>query len=86
MDELTSKDSDNDGLQDIIDDMELVAGKKLDAIADVVGGAINKLTCDAGCIALPMNAAFLAPGFWSILGTPDGYDIGRLFLAGARQL
>ena len=76
LDELTSKDSDNDGIQDVIDDMELVAGKKLDAIAGVVGGAINKLTCDAGCIALPVNAAFLAPGFWSILGTPDGYDIG----------
>ena len=37
LDELTSKDSDNDGLQDVIDDMELVAGKKLDAIAGAVG-------------------------------------------------
>ncbi|MBI4994291.1 S-layer homology domain-containing protein [Candidatus Peregrinibacteria bacterium] len=76
LDELTTKDSDNDGIQDIIDDALMPVGKKLDEIAGVVGGLINKLTCDAGCIALPMNAALFAPGFWSILGTPDGYDIG----------
>lgn len=74
--ELQTKDSDNDGLQDSIDDINLVANKALDGLGDFTQAAVNKLTCDAGCVALPVNAAFLAPGFWSYLGTPNGYDIG----------
>lgn len=69
---LQSDDSDKDGLQDSVDDLN----GALDDLADTTSALISKLTCDAGCIALPMNAAFLAPGFWNIMGTPDGYDLG----------
>ncbi|MEK9132916.1 MAG: VCBS repeat-containing protein, partial [Patescibacteria group bacterium] len=70
--EMQSKDSDGDGLQDSVD--ALNGG--LDDLAGATQAAVSKLTCDAGCIALPANAALFAPGFWSLLGVPSGYDIG----------
>lgn len=65
-------DADGDGIQDIIDDVN----GGLDRLADATQNAVNKLTCAAGCVALPVNYAFLAPGFVSVLGTPTSYDIG----------
>ncbi|PJC36856.1 hypothetical protein CO046_03410 [Candidatus Peregrinibacteria bacterium CG_4_9_14_0_2_um_filter_53_11] len=91
---LTSDDSDGDGLQDSIDDLNgplersltpaeqlNAAVDELGAVLDDVAGAtqavVDKLTCDAGCIALPLNYAFFAPGFASLFGVPSGaFDIG----------
>lgn len=72
MDELQNKDSDGDGLQDSIDDLE----GGLDGAAEAVSGAISALTCSAGCIPMPLNVSFLTPGFFSVMGIPAGYDMG----------
>ncbi|MBI2638250.1 hypothetical protein HYW83_01530 [Candidatus Peregrinibacteria bacterium] len=69
---MQNNDSDGDGIQDSIDDI----GGTLDGVAEATSAAVSKLTCDAGCIPTPLNVAFLSPGFFSILGAPDGYDIG----------
>ena len=75
--EFTSKDSDSDGLQDTIDDVN----GALDNVAGVVSKGLSKLTCDAECIAMPINIAFLAPEFFSILGV-RWFDIGLPCLLG----
>lgn len=72
MSELTRADSDGDGFPDSISD----AVGMLDNIADDAIGAASKMTCNAGCIALPINAAFLSPGLFSVLGIPVMYDVG----------
>lgn len=70
--EVQSKDSDRDGLPDSIDDIN----GTLDNLAQSTSQLVSKLTCSGGCIALPMNVALLAPGFFSVLGIPAGFDIG----------
>ncbi|MBI5413834.1 S-layer homology domain-containing protein [Candidatus Peregrinibacteria bacterium] len=77
MRDLTGEDSDGDGLLDSLSSIDTSSvGGALDGIADFTQGAVSKLTCSAGCIAMPTNAAFLTPGFFSILGIPVGYDVG----------
>ncbi|MBP9718059.1 S-layer homology domain-containing protein [Candidatus Gracilibacteria bacterium] len=78
-----SGDKDSDGLPDTIDDMNAVfqagvgqVNQGLDRLAGITSAAVNKLTCAAGCVALPVNYAFLAPGFVSVFGTPTSYDPG----------
>ncbi|MEK7524291.1 MAG: S-layer homology domain-containing protein [Patescibacteria group bacterium] len=67
-----NKDSDGDGLPDSIDDLN----GTLDGIAEGTQALVNKLTCNAGCIALPLNMSFLTPGLFQVLGIPVGPDIG----------
>lgn len=69
---LTGKDSDGDGLSDVVDDIE----GALDNIAEVTSALISKLTCSGGCIPMPVNMAFLSPGFFSLMGIPVGFDLG----------
>ncbi len=69
---MQNDDSDGDGVQDSLDD---VSGT-LDDVAEATAAAVGKLTCNAGCIPLPLNMAFLSPGFFSVLGVPAAYDIG----------
>lgn len=70
--EFQTKDSDGDGLQDSLDNLN----GTLENVANNVQDAVDKLTCNAGCIALPLNRAFLAPGFFSVMGIPGSFDIG----------
>lgn len=69
---MRENDSDGDGLQDVIDDIN----GALDSAADATSAAVSKLTCNAGCIPMPVNMAFLSPGFFSVLGMPAAFDIG----------
>lgn len=70
--EFKGGDKDGDGLQDMLDDIN----GDLEKVADNVEGIVNKLTCSAGCIPLPINMAALAPGFFSVMGVPGTFDIG----------
>ncbi len=67
-----SGDKDGDGLQDTLDDIN----GKLEKVGDGVEKAMNKLTCAAGCIPMPLNVAAFAPGFFSVMGLPGAFDIG----------
>lgn len=51
-------------------------GSTLDKAADKIGSAINALTCTSGCIPMPINFAFLAPGPINVMGVPSGFDPG----------
>ncbi len=59
------------------------AGAALDQAADKLEGALAALTCTGGCIPLPINFAFLAPGAINVMGIPSGFDPGfPIFAAG----
>ncbi len=51
-------------------------GSTLDKAADKIESAINALTCTSGCIPMPINFAFLAPGPINVMGIPSGFDPG----------
>ncbi|MCC7431972.1 VCBS repeat-containing protein, partial [Candidatus Peregrinibacteria bacterium] len=58
-------------------------GESLDAAADDLAAGIAALTCSGGCIPLPINYAFLAPGPINVMGIPSGFDPGLpVFAAG----
>lgn len=69
---LTQGDSDGDGLANAYDDLK----GGLTAVADGLQGIIGALTCTQGCIPMPINFAFLAPGAINVLGIPGGFDPG----------
>lgn len=69
---LTTDDADGDGLPNMYDDLK----GGLNEIADVTGAIIGALTCTQGCIPMPINFAFLAPGPINVLGIPGGFDPG----------
>lgn len=48
----------------------------LDNIGNDVELLVKALKCSRGCLPLPMNFAFLAPGPINIFGTPAGFDPG----------
>ncbi|MGE3279122.1 MAG: S-layer homology domain-containing protein [Candidatus Altimarinota bacterium] len=52
------------------------ASMSLDNVAQDVQRVINALKCSRGCLPLPMNFAFLAPGPINVFGTPAGFDPG----------
>jgi len=52
------------------------ATSTLDNVAQDVELIIKALKCSRGCLPLPMNFAFLAPGPINIFGTPAGFDPG----------
>lgn len=67
-----AKDADHDGIPDYL-------GAGIGAVSNVVGGvknAIKALRCGKGCLPLPINFAFLAPGVINVNGVPSGYDPG----------
>lgn len=51
-------------------------GAALDDAAEGLEGAINMLTCAGGCLPMPVNFAFLAPGAINAMGIVAGYDPG----------
>jgi uncharacterized repeat protein (TIGR01451 family) len=51
-------------------------GETLDDIGDGVEAAIEAFTCSSGCIPMPINFGFLAPGMINVLGIPGGFDPG----------
>jgi uncharacterized repeat protein (TIGR01451 family) len=79
-------DADGNGLPDVIENYQEVKsqeqeaafnlGETLDDIGDSVESAINAFTCSSGCIPMPINFAFLAPGTINVLGIPGGFDPG----------
>ncbi|MEZ4086846.1 MAG: S-layer homology domain-containing protein [Candidatus Gracilibacteria bacterium] len=48
----------------------------LDEIGDTIESAIAAFTCSSGCIPMPINFAFLAPGAINVMGVPSGFDPG----------
>jgi len=48
----------------------------LDKIGDDIEAALNAFTCSGGCIPLPINFAFFAPGMINMMGMPGGFDPG----------
>ena len=48
----------------------------LDEIGDTIESAIAAFTCTSGCIPMPINFAFLAPGAINVMGIPSGFDPG----------
>ncbi len=69
---LTNDDSDGDGLPNLYDDLN----GGLNSIADATQGILAALSCSQGCIPMPINFAFLAPGVINALGIPAGFDPG----------
>ncbi|HLG26002.1 MAG TPA: S-layer homology domain-containing protein, partial [Candidatus Gracilibacteria bacterium] len=53
---------------------DLEAG--LDQLGDDIEGALAAFTCSTGCIPMPINFAFLAPGSINVMGIPGGFDPG----------
>lgn len=53
---------------------DLEAG--LDQLGDDIESAIAAFTCTSGCIPMPINFAFLAPGAINVMGVPSGFDPG----------
>jgi uncharacterized repeat protein (TIGR01451 family) len=51
-------------------------GDTLDRIGDNVESAIASFTCSGGCLPIPLNYAFLAPGLVNVMGVPGGFDPG----------
>jgi uncharacterized repeat protein (TIGR01451 family) len=52
------------------------AGAELDAIGDNIEAAINAFSCTSGCIPMPINFAFFAPGTINVMGIPGAPDPG----------
>lgn len=48
----------------------------LDQLGDDIESAIAAFTCTSGCLPMPINFAFLAPGAINVLGIPSGFDPG----------
>lgn len=48
----------------------------LDQLGDDIESAIAAFTCTSGCIPMPINFAFLAPGAINVMGVPNGFDPG----------
>lgn len=71
-DSLTSDDDDGDGLPNMFDDLN----NGLNEVADATQAILAALTCSQGCIPMPINFAFLAPGVINVLGIPSGFDPG----------
>lgn len=72
-----SGDADDDGIPDTLDDVN----GTLDQVNEALQNSISQLRCNAGCIPTPVNAAFLSPGNFSILGTPGPFDPGLPVIA-----
>ena len=53
-----------------------VLGAALDGIGDDLENAINAFTCTSGCLPMPINFGYLAPGLINILGVPGAFDPG----------
>lgn len=51
-------------------------GNTLDEIGDDIQSAIDAFSCGVGCIPMPINYAFLAPGAINVMGWPFGVDPG----------
>lgn len=63
------------------------AGKTLDKIGDSIEAGIAAFSCKGGCIPMPVNFAFLAPGAINMMGVPGGFDPGLpVFAAGIPSL
>ncbi|MCC7197648.1 S-layer homology domain-containing protein, partial [Candidatus Peregrinibacteria bacterium] len=50
--------------------------ESLDQIGDDLEAAIDAFSCSTGCIPMPINVAFLAPGVVNALGIPAGFSPG----------
>ncbi|MDF2379671.1 MAG: S-layer homology domain-containing protein [Candidatus Gracilibacteria bacterium] len=48
----------------------------LEGIESSVQGVVSILKCSRGCLPLPINFAFLAPGPINVFGEPTGFDPG----------
>ena len=84
LDKIRTDDVDTDGIPDELDDIisaDGEIGKTLGKIADNLEDTISSLKCDAGCIPMPLNVAFLSPGLFQVLGFPIGYDPGVAAIA-----
>lgn len=51
-------------------------GDELDKAGDRLESIINLLGCSSGCIPMPINTAFLAPGTINAMGIPAGFFPG----------
>ncbi|MFA6528780.1 MAG: FG-GAP-like repeat-containing protein, partial [Candidatus Gracilibacteria bacterium] len=72
-------DADGDGLVDSWDSAVTTATDsiaKADAIAGQVAGVLEMFVCGGGCIASPLNIAFLSMGAFNFYGIPAGYFLG----------
>jgi len=47
-----------------------------DDLANAINGVLSSMICGGGCIAVPLNVAFLATGMFNLYGIPAGYDPG----------
>ncbi len=91
-------DADGNGLPDMVEKMQNdlnqentskddTGGDALDSIADDLEAGLAKYTCSGGCLPLPINMAFLAPGAINAMGVPGGLDPGfPVFAAGIPSL
>ncbi|MBI2464194.1 S-layer homology domain-containing protein [Candidatus Peregrinibacteria bacterium] len=76
---MNTEDANNNGLSDTFDDPD-------------DDSKIPLFTCEGGCIPLPINMAFLSPGYFNVptflttLGVPSGFDWGfPIFALGIPQ-
>ncbi|MCX6733383.1 MAG: FG-GAP-like repeat-containing protein [Candidatus Peregrinibacteria bacterium] len=76
-----NKDSNHDGIPDYIDGVLSNPGAAINGVIDKASTAANsvkstikKLRCGEGCLPLPVNFAFLAPGPINIKGVAAGDD------------
>ncbi len=78
-------DSDGDGAVDdwdlmpSVSDMTQLAtdsAATAGAAAAVVEGVLSSMICGGGCIAVPLNIDFLAPGMFNLFGVPTGFFPG----------
>ena len=74
-----TSDADGDGLVDSWDSVVSTAtdvAAKASAVSAVVEGVLEAMICGGGCIASPLNLAFLSTGFVNLYGIPVGYSPG----------
>ncbi len=85
------EDTDNNGIPDELDNYQQNSAvqdkygleETLSGIGDGLESLINAFTCSSGCIPMPINFAFLAPGPINVMGIPGGFDPGLpIFAAG----
>lgn len=86
-----NQDVDNNGIPDSVDTYQQTPEaqdkfgleESLENIGDGLESMINAFTCSSGCIPMPINFAFLAPGMINVMGVPGGFDPGLpVFAAG----
>lgn len=70
--EPSNSDSDGDGLANAYDEFN----KGLESVADTMQSVVNAFSCGQGCLPMPLNFAFLAPGAINAFGIPAGFDPG----------